>query len=497
MIHRLRARAQASPRYRWIVLTTVLFGLFAVGLSFTILSTVLPVIGSEFGVNETVSHWVVTAPILTFGIAGPIVGKVGDIYGAKRPFLIGFGLATLFLVLTGLAWNIGSLIVFRVFGALEGAATGPCSVKYIATHFPPEERSKAFGWWSTVAAGAPTVGLVAGTAVVPLLGWRAIFFLQAPMCLAALVVAWIVLDDTEKQPHVKVDVTGSVLLGLSMFCGLFALNQGFATGWNPLLVGMVAAAPFLFAAFVVSQRRSTHPLFPLRYFRRRNFSLSLAGSTLVNVAYLGGFIIAPFLLSGMLGYGSGEVLAVLVTRPLAFTVVAVGAGYAVAHIGERVGAVVGAGLICLGMVVLALLTPTSTVQVVVLGLASAGVGLGFASPSLNTSITNAVDLEDQAVAGGMSASVQAIGGALGNVVLVGILHASVPGGDVEGAPPAVLEPAFRRSYLVGAAVALVATLLALGLRRTARSAEVGAAGEDLTAIPPARELDVVETGEFP
>lgn len=485
---RIRARAQAHPRYRWIVLATVLFGLFAVGFSFTILSTVLPQIDTDFGVDESVSHWVVTAPILVFGIAGPIAGKFGDVYGAKRPFLIGFGIATVFLFLTGLAWNIGSLILFRVVGALEGAATGPCAVKYIAAHFEPEERSKAFGWFSFVAAGAPTLGLFAGAAIVPVLGWRAIFFIQAPLCALALLVAWVVLDDTEARPDVRIDVTGALLLGAAAFCGLFALNQGVATGWSATLYLMLAATPLLVAAFVWSQARTENPLFPLHYFKRRNFTLSLLASTLVNFAYLGGFIIAPFLLTDLLGLSQGETLAVLVTRPLAFTLVAVWAGYAVARLGERVGATFGAIAITVAMVMLAGVSEVGSVALAVGGLALAGVGLGFCQPSLNTAGVNAMDLEDQAVAGGMAASVQSIGAALGNVVLVAILRSGLPPEVTTAeADPDVLRSAFTDAYAVGAVVALLAVVVAAGIRRTPRAAK---APRSMT------DVEVVETGEL-
>lgn len=489
VVRRWRSRVQAHPRYRWIVLATVLFGLFAVGLSFTVLSTVLPQIDSEFGVDESVSHWVVTAPILVFGIAGPIVGKFGDIYGAKRPYLVGFGIATVFLFLTGLSWNIGSLIAFRVIAALEGAATGPCAVKYIAAHFEPAERSKAFGWFSFVSAGAPTIGLFVGAAIVPLLGWRAIFFIQVPLCAIALVIAWVVLDDTDARPDVRVHVPGALLLGAAAFCGLFALNLGVASGWTAPLYLMLAATPVLLAVFVWTQARTDHPLFPLHYFRRRNFTLSLLASTMVNFAYLGGFIIAPFLLADLLGLPEGQTLAVLVSRPLAFTLVAIWAGYAVARIGERTGAVFGAAAIGGAMVMLASVGETSPVALVVCGLAIAGIGLGFCQPSLNTASVNAMDLEDQAVAGGMAASVQSIGGALGNVVLVGILRSGLPpGATTADVAPAALESAFSDAYLVGAIVALVAVAVAFGIRRTPRRV-----AEEAPRLP---DVEVVETGEL-
>ncbi len=452
-----RDRIRAHPRYRWIVLWTLLFGLFAVGLSFTILSVVLPSIGRELHAAPGTIAWVVTGPILAFGVAGPVFGKIGDLYGAKRTYLAGFGVATVFLLFTGLAWNAESLIVFRVLAALEGAATGPAAVKFIATLFPPRDRSRALGWFSFVMAGAPTFGLVAGSLVVPVLGWRAIFLCQVPLCAGAVVLAALVLDETPRQVGTRLDLRGAGLLGAAAFCGLFALNRAGDWGFaNPAIIALFAATPLFAGSFVWSQRRTDHPLFPLGYFRERNFAAALTSSSLTNFAYLGGLVLSPFLLERVLGYEEQAVYLVLLARPGLFAISGPIAGYVVARLGVRRVAVFGSALVTASLVVLALLSRGSPLWLVLLGLALSGVGLGVASPATSSAAVNSLRLEDQGIGGGLIASAQSVGASAGTVTFV-LVQTTV-------AAAAGVATSFRAAYLTGAAVAGLAVVAAGILR---------------------------------
>jgi MFS family permease len=456
---RLRARVRASRRYPWIVLGTVLIGLFATGVSFTILSVFLPTIADDLGSDERTIAWVVTGPILCFGLAGPLLGKLTDVYGARRTYLFGFAAETVAFLFTGLAWSGGSLIAFRVGGALVGATAGPAVTKFIATVFPPQGRSKALGWFSFVIAGAPTLGLLIGSVVVPLVGWRAIFLAQVPLCVLALGFGWFVLDETERQVGSPIDVRGGLLLGSGIFTALLGLTlggqQGFARWY---VLALFVASPVLLGFFVISQLRAPDPLFPLGYFRRRNFSAALAASTLVNFAYLGAFIIAPFLLNRVLGYGAGITAAVLMTRPLLFTVTGPPTGYLVAHFGVRRIGVAGACSILASMLVLAQVSPGTPMWLVIVGLGLAGIGLGMSTPAFNSATINSMHLADQGVGGGLTSSVQSLGAAAGTVVMVTIQTGLEPHG---------LAVSFHVAHYVAAGVAAVAVVAAALLRDSA------------------------------
>src|SRR5437763_13233352 len=228
--HRLVRRVEGSDRYQWWVLWTVLAGLFSVGFTITILAVSLPRIAADLHSDTTTLTWVITGPLLAFGVVGPLLGKAGDIWGQKRMFILALCLTLVFAGLTALAWNAGSLIAFRVLGAGEGAATGPASMAMINMVFPAEDRVKAMGFWSLVGAGAPVLGVVAGGPIVEHFSWRLIYVAQIPFTIAALVAAAIVLPGRDRlQPgreRKSLDVAGVATLGLGVTTLLFALNRG-------------------------------------------------------------------------------------------------------------------------------------------------------------------------------------------------------------------------------------------------------------------------------
>src|SRR5438874_6134019 len=178
--HRMARRVESSDRYEWWVLWTVLAGLFSVSFTITILAVSLPRIAADLHSDTTTLTWVITGPLLAFGVVGPLLGKAGDIWGQKRMFMLALSLTLVFAGLTAAAWNASSLILFRVLGAGEGAATGPASMAMIMMVFRPEDRVKAMGFWSLIAAGAPVFGVVAGGPIVEHVSWRLIYIAQIP-----------------------------------------------------------------------------------------------------------------------------------------------------------------------------------------------------------------------------------------------------------------------------------------------------------------------------
>src|SRR4051812_14781489 len=206
---RVVARIESSDRYRWWILWTVLTGLFSVGFTVTILTVALPRIAAEFGTDTATITWVVTGPLLAFGVAGPVLGKAGDVWGYKRIYLLGLVGSVVCAALSASAWSATSLIVFRVLGVAEGAATGPASMAMIMRVFPEGDRVKAMGYWSLVGAGAPVIGVVAGGPIIEHIGWRWIFVAQVPFTLAAIVAGIVLLPGGDRGSKQRLDVPGT------------------------------------------------------------------------------------------------------------------------------------------------------------------------------------------------------------------------------------------------------------------------------------------------
>jgi EmrB/QacA subfamily drug resistance transporter len=470
-----RARLATSPRYRWTVLTASLLGLFSAGFSITVLAVSVNTIAEDLSTSRNLMTWVVTGPILAYAVFGPSAGKLADILGARRVYLVSISIVVVFAALSAVAWSGGSLIAFRVLGAAFGAAVGPSSLSMINRLFPPDERSKALGFWAMVAAGGPVIGVIIGGPVVEAWSWRWIFIGQVPITLAALAFGWAVLPDVPRRLGVRFDVVGSAVLAVGASGLLVGLNRAPEMGWtHPFVLVCVGVVPIAAWAFVRVERRVTDPLLPLGYVRRPDFSFAIANQFFLNFAYMGGFIITPLMLQDVLGWGEAKTGFVSIARPLVFTIAGPIAGYLTVRVGLRINGVVGGVAIVASMLGLAAVgAGTSTLFIVaVLGLS--GLGQGTATPAMATAIANAVDEQDLGVATAFQQMCAQIGTVFGTQVLLTVQAAMLPG----GATPGELAASYHWAYLAGAVGALAGVVSALFVSgrpsRAVRSARASA-----------------------
>jgi EmrB/QacA subfamily drug resistance transporter len=457
---RLRRRVRESDRYRWWVLWSVLSGLFAVGFTITVLAVSIPDIARDLDTDRTTLAWIVTGPFLAHALGMPLLGKVGDVYGHRRVYLAGFGLFVVFTGVTALAWSAPALIVIRIVGALEGAATGPASMALIMHAFPAEDRVKAMGWWALVGAGAPVIGLVAGGPIVDAFGWRWLFVAQAPLALVALGIGAVVLRETPRSPRVAIDYRGAAALALATVPPLLALQLGRDRGWlDPAPIALLGIAVVGLLAFVRCERRAADPLLPLDFLRRRNFTASLLAQALAQFAYMGGFIITPLLMQDRFGYAVAGTALLMLCRPLSFSLSSPVSGYVAVRVGERRAAVLGTALVVVSMACFAVAASQGWVVLIAIALVLSGLGLGAASPSLISSAANSVEPEHLGIANAAQQMVTLIGAVAGMQVL-----ATVQDGG-----------AFSTAYIVGLAVAAPAVIAAAFVRSAPRAARLSVA----------------------
>ena len=458
--HRLR-RFRTPHRSRWLVLVAVLTGLFATGFSITILAVSLPKVAHDLHSSPEDLTWVVTGPLLGFALLMPLMGKIGDTRGHRRVYLLGFAGFTIGAAGTALAWSGPALIAIRTIGSLPGAAIGPASMALIMQAFPAEDRVKAMGWWSLVGAGAPVIGLVVGGPVVAALGWRVIFIAQVPLSLAALGLAYFVLRETPRREREPLDLAGAGTLAGATVSALLALTIGSRLGYDsPGVMALFATAPLLLWWFVRIEGRAEQPLLPLRFFRTRNFSASLAAQFCANFAYMGGFIVTPLLVQSRFGFTVAATSWAMACRPLTFSISAPGSGYLASRVGERRAGLSGTSLLVLSMVIFAIASATDTVGLVFAGLALSGLAMGASMPSLVTIVANTVDVGDLGVAN----AAQQMVGQIGTVAGIQLLS-TIQGGSVDGLP-------FTAAYLIGGTVAAAGVVAAGFISRRARVARV-------------------------
>ncbi len=492
--HRIHHRLSRSDRYQWWVLWTVLAGLLSVNITFTVFVVALPQVATELHTSVSTLTWTSTGPLLAFGVAAPILGKLGDLRGYRRLYLWGLSGAAVSVVLTASAPTAGVLIAARLFDGVQGAATGAASMALVLQVFSHQDRVKAMGWWALVGAGGPVLGVTIGAPIIQYFGWRALFWGELPLMAIAAVLAVIVLPSSDRQgapvtgptgadgelrtgpddpgepapeagpakpssPWRQLDWKGSLTLSGSVTAGLLALNVAPSWGFTaPATLAIFALSVVSGVVFVVHERHAPQPLIPLRYFRMRNFVFPLGARTFVNFSYMGGFFLFPILMERVYGYSETRAGLVSTARPLMFSIVAPIAGYAAVKVGERLSTVAGAVALLVSMLVFTQLGAQPSLVVILVALAMSGVGNGLSTPSTAASASNEVAADELGVMSAAQQLITQIGIVAGIQVMVTV-QASGSGGVGSLA-------SFHRAYAVVAVGAVLAGLCAVFMRNT-------------------------------
>ena len=473
----LGARARSSPRYRWWVLWVALSGLLATNLLFTVFVVALPEVAKGLHTSEGAITWVVTGPMLSFGVVAPLVGKAGDLFGHRRLFMIGIIAEMGAAGLSALAPDVGVLIAARVLGGMVGASIGAASMALVMSVFDKRERVKALGFWSLVGAGGPVIGVAVGGPVIQLFGWRWMFFLQVPLLAVAALLAVAVLPERAagrrrlERGQLDLDWAGAASVAACVAAFLLALTFLPGRGWShPLVLGLFVASAAAGVAFWAAERRATEPILALGHLHKRNFVFPIAAQSFANFAYLGAFFLTPLLLEQAFGYAHDQsaVGFLSLPRPVVFSTIAPVAGYVAVRIGERTSAVVGTSAVVLSMGVFALAGHGSGLALVEVAFVLSGIGLGVASPSLSATVANEFVPEELGTAAASQQLMNQVGTVAGIQVMFTVQQAALRG-------HVSLLGSFHQAYLVGGAVAAFGVVAAAMSRSTNRAvADAGA-----------------------
>lgn len=452
--------------YQRVLLGVVMLAVMTFGSLMTIVTVSLDLIAEDVGSSRATLTWMITGLMLAMAVGTPIAGKLGDIHGHRRLFLIGLAGGIVTTVLSALAWDAVSLITFRVLFGITGAMIMPSGMALMMHAFSVERRATAMGWHQFATTGAPTIGLVAGGPLIDIIGWRALFYGFAAISVVALVLGWRFVRPTPRQENQPLDYPGAAALGGSVLAGLLALTrlsellrrgEGLATFADPLTVGLIAICAFGAWAFVQVERRSRAPMLQLDYFRRRNFTLPMLAAAMIQFAYMGGFVVTPALLGTVYGITVGTIAVMLTPRPGVFSLASPVGGYLATRLGERRPIIIGAGFMVTSMAAFvgASLVGSDTGRTVgivltLAGLALSGAAAGISQPSVAAMVVGSVDDADMGIANGMNQQITLIG------VVSGIQTMNVFLGDST-------EPGrFAATFAVGLAIAVLGMLFALG-----------------------------------
>jgi EmrB/QacA subfamily drug resistance transporter len=468
---------KASERRRWITLVVLCVGVLMIILDSTIVNVALPSIQSDLGFSQSSLAWVVNSYLITFGGFLLLAGRLGDMIGRKRIFMVGLTVFISASLFCGLAQSEGLLIGARFVQGIGGAMTSAVILGMIVTMFPePREQARAIGVYSFVAAAGASIGLLAGGVLTQAISWHWIFFVNIPIGVATALLAVRLVDRDDGIGLARgADVLGAVLLVSALMLGVYAIVEATVYGWasgHTLGFGFTALA--LLGAFVVREARTLEPLVPLRIFRSRNTS----GANLIAGLMVGGmfgmFFLGALYLQRVLGYDAIQIgLAFL---PVAALIGALSLGFSARlnlRFGARATLLPGLGLILVGLLLFArapvganYLSDILPVMVLL------GIGAGLCFPSLMTLAMSDATASDSGLASGLINTTTQVGGALGLAVLATLsttrTGSLLAGGDSSAS---ALTSGFHFAFVIGAGLVAAAIAIAAAVLQPAAVVE--------------------------
>jgi EmrB/QacA subfamily drug resistance transporter len=389
----------------------------------SVVSVALPALQADLATSVRGSQWIVNAYMLTLGALILVGGAAGDRYGRRRIFALGIVVFTLASIGCGLAPNVEALIAARAVQGIGGALMVPESLAIISATFPEEERGRAIGTWAGFSALTTALGPVLGGWLVDTASWRMIFFVNVPLGILALAVAyWRVPESRDDEAPHSVDWRGGILATLGLGALAYGLTIESELGWShPLVLGTLLGSVPLFSAFLWWQKRARAPMIPLGIFRSRQFSGANGVTLLLYFALGGGMFFLPFYLIGIDGYSAMSAGAAFLPFTLIMGVLSRWSGALTGRYGVRRPLILGPIIVAVG---LALCAVPEIGQSYWSGFFPAMIVLGFGMAvsvaPLTTAVMQSADARHSGVASGVNNATARVAGMLA-VALLGAI----------------------------------------------------------------------------
>jgi EmrB/QacA subfamily drug resistance transporter len=467
----------------WIVLVLICLAQFMVVLDGTIVNVALPSIQTDLHLSGGSLQWIVNAYTLVFGGFLLLGGRLGDLLGRKRLFLVGLTVFTAASLLDGLAGSESLLIGARSLQGLGAALISPAALSIIATTFAEgAERARALAVWAAIAIGGSAVGLILGGALTQYFSWPWIFFVNVPVGIVAFALSLrLVPESRDAHAHRSYDVGGAFTVTAGLMVLVYAIVGAQSAGWTSArTLGLFSAAAVLLAAFVLIELRATAPLVRLSIFRVRSLLTANAAILLAMSGMFATFFFNTLYIQRVLGYGPLEAGLAFLPFTAGIMVSASLASQLAPRLGVRPVAAVGFVLAAVGLALLTQLpTDGSYVADVLPALLLSAAGIGAVFMPLTLIATTGLADADQGLASGLFNTSQQMGGALGLAILSTLATSKM--GSAGGADStAALVTGFHWAFGAAAAVTLAALAIMVALlrkRHVARIEEQATSGE--------------------
>jgi EmrB/QacA subfamily drug resistance transporter len=436
--------SDSLSKNRWLALLIVCLGNLMIVLDVTIVGVALPSIQADLGFSASSLAWVANIYLLTFGGFLLLAGRLGDLYGHRRLFLIGIATFTLASLGCGLATSPAMLIGGRAIQGLGGAIVSAVALSLVVTSFTePAERARAMGVFGFVAAGGGSIGVLLSGVMTGLLSWHWIFLVNVPIGVLVFVLAKTALPGAEPARTHRPDVAGAALITASLTVAVLAVTNG--------VLGLLLVAGALLVGFVWWESRvakAAQPLVPLSLLRRRNLTVSNVVGMLWAAAMFAWFFLSALYLQSVLGYSPLQVGLAFLPANVIMAVLSLGlSAKLVLRLGIRASLATGLLLAAAGLALFARAPVDGGFADVLPAMVLLGLGSGMAFNPLLLAAMSDVDPADAGLASGIVNTSFMMGGALGLAILAGV----------------AASWGFHAAFLAGALFALVAALLSVAL----------------------------------
>ena len=455
----------ASSRRKWYGLALLLLVQFMVVLDIAIVNVALPSIKIDLGFSQENLQWVISAYALFFGGFLLLGGRMADLLGRRRLFLVGIVLFTTASLVSGLAWGEAPLIGARAMQGLGAALITPAALSILMTTFAEgKERNAALGAWGGVGAFGAVAGVLLGGVLTELLSWNWIFFVNVPVGILGLVLAPFLIDESRDATADSYDIPGAVLVTSSLVTLVYAITQANHFGWgSATTIGLFVAAAALMGGFLVWESRVKDPLMPFSIFRLRTLVGANIAGFILGTALFGMFLMLTLYMQQVLGYSAMQTgVAYLAVAGSAIVTSGI-AAQLVNRVGVKPVLVVGMAALTGGLIWFTQVSVGGSYWVDLLpGFLMVAVGLGFSFVPISIAALAGVQSSEAGLASGLLNTSQQIGGALGIAALSAIATSTTTSDLSTGSAPAVaLTNGFQDAFIAGAIVGVVGILVSI------------------------------------
>lgn len=446
-----------SARRKTIILVSCCLSLLIVSMDATIVNVAIPAIRTDLHASPSQLQWVVDVYTLVLASLLILAGATGDRFGRRRVFQIGLTVFAFGSLLCSLAPNIETLIVARLLQAIGGSMMNPVALSIVSQIFTGRvERARALGIWGSVVGIAMSLGPIVGGLLIETVGWRAVFWINLPICAAAIILTAVFVPETKSLTMRNIDPAGQALAVLFLFGVVFALIEGPGLGWtHPLTLTAAVIAVVAFVLFLRYEARRLDPFIDLRFFR----SIPFSAATVTAVSAFAGWGAFLFMMSlylqGERGYSAMETGLIYLPIAIGALLFSPLSGRLVGRFGARPSLLIAGVLITVASAMLSFLTATTPVWELLVVFAVFGIGFSMVNAPITNAAVSGMPLERAGAASAVTSTSRQIGVSIG-VALCG----SVAGGALAGTSTDFAAAA-RPLWFVCVGFGLVITVLAL------------------------------------